>query len=131
MSQHVVLIVDDEVETIELLRIAFKRRGYAVLGAESGHAGLQLAREHRPAIMLIDLMMPGLNGFELCRQLRADPITAHIPQIILSAGDSRYDQAEALAAGANRYLVKPVDIRALIDVVADLIEQHPAPDNPA
>ena len=121
MSQPSILIVDDELETVELVRAAFKRHHFTVIGAMNGRDGLRLAHEHRPAIILIDLMLPGLNGFELCRHLRADPITAHIPQVILSARESPVDQAEALAAGADRYLVKPVRIKMLVGLVESLI----------
>jgi len=124
MFQPSILIVDDELETVELVRAAFKRRGYTIIGAMNGRDGLRLAREHRPAIILIDLMLPGISGFELCGQLRIDPITAHIPQVILSARESPIDQAEALAAGADQYLVKPVSIKLLVGLVEGLIEQH-------
>ena len=105
MSHHMILVIDDELETIELIQAAFKRSGCIVLGAVNGREGLRLACEHRPAIVLIDLMLPGLDGFELCRQLRDDPRTAHIPRVILSARYSLADQADALAAGADRYVV--------------------------
>ncbi len=124
MSEASILVVDDELETVELVRAAFKRRGCKVIGAANGHDGLRLAREQRPAIILIDLMLPGINGFELCRQLRIDPLTLHIPQIVLSARESPIDQAEALAAGADRYLVKPVGIKLLVSLVESLIDQN-------
>ena len=116
-----ILVVDDELDTIELVQAAFKRSGCIVLGAVNGCDGLHLAREHIPAIILIDLMLPGLDGFELCRQLRDDPSTAHIPRVILSARNSLADQADALAAGADRYVVKPVGVKALIGLVEGLI----------
>ena len=121
MSHHMILIVDDEPDTIELIKAVFKRRGYGVLGCTDGHDGLRLARAHLPAIILIDLMLPGLNGFEICRRLRDDPSTAYIPRVIVSACDSLDDQVKALAAGADRYMVKPVSMKALIELVEDLI----------
>lgn len=121
MSHHMILVIDDELETIELIQAAFKRSSCIVIGAMNGHEGLRLAHEHCPAIILIDLMLPGLDGFELCRQLRDDLRLAHIPRVILSARDSLADQAEALAAGADRYVVKPVGVKALIAVVEGLI----------
>jgi DNA-binding response OmpR family regulator len=124
-----ILVIDDELETIELIQAAFKRSGCRVLGAMNGHEGLRLAREHRPAIILIDLMLPGLDGFELCRQLRDDSTTEHIPRVILSARDSLADQADALAAGADRYVVKPVGMKALIGLVEGLIGQPNAAAN--
>jgi DNA-binding response OmpR family regulator len=121
MASTMILVIDDELDTIELIQAAFKRSGCTVRGAVNGQTGLQLAREHAPAIIMIDLMLPGLDGFELCRQLRDDPLTAHIPRVILSARDSFADQKNALAAGADRYVVKPVGMKALINVVEGLV----------
>ncbi len=121
MSHHMILIIDDEPDTIELIQAAFKRTGCQVLGAMNGPIGLQLAREHIPAIILIDLMLPGLDGFEICRRLRDDPRTTHIPRVILSARNSQADQTDALAAGADRYMVKPVKIKFLLGLVEGLI----------
>ncbi len=121
MSQRLILVIDDEVDTIDLVEAAFQRRGYEVIGAWNGHAGLQLARERRPAIILIDLMLPEISGFEVCHRLRHDPATAHIPRVILSARASYIDQADAVAAGADRYLMKPVGIKALVSAVEDLL----------
>ena len=131
MSQHSILIVDDEEETIDLIRAAFRRSGCAVLGAVTGRDGLRLAREQRPALVLIDLMMPELDGFELCRLLRDDPATAHIPRVIFTARESLADQEEALAVGADRYLVKPIGMKTLVGVVEDLIAQRRTGDEPA
>jgi DNA-binding response OmpR family regulator len=117
-----ILVIDDELDTIELIQAAFRRSGCMVQGAINGQDGLQIAREHMPALIMIDLMLPGLDGFELCRQLRGDPLTAHIPRVILSARDSLADQAAALAAGADRYLVKPVRLKALVALVEGLLE---------
>ncbi len=124
MSHHLLLVVDDELETIELIQAIFERIGSTVLGAVSGSEGLCLARQHGPTLILIDIMLPGFSGLELCRRLRDDPITAHIPRVILSACDSVQDRKEAVAAGADRYLVKPVEIRTLIDLVEKLIDQR-------
>ncbi|HSD84510.1 MAG TPA: response regulator [Anaerolineae bacterium] len=124
MSQPSILIVDDELETVELVRAAFKRQHCTVIGAMNGRDGLRLARKYRPTIILIDLMLPGFDGFELCRQLRADPITAHIPLVILSARESTIDQAEARTAGADHYLIKPVRIKTLVGLVEGLIAQN-------
>lgn len=127
MAQLMILVIDDELDTIDLIQAAFRRSGYTVVGAVNGHEGLQLAREQRPAVILIDLMLPGLDGFDLCRQLRSDPQTAHIPRVILSARDSQADQGDALAAGADRYVVKPVRVKTLISLVEGLIGQPLTP----
>ncbi len=123
MSQRLILVIDDEVDTIDLVEAAFQRRGYEVIGAWNGYAGLQLARERHPAVILIDLMLPEISGFEVCQRLRHDPATAQIPRVILSARASLADQADAATAGADRYLMKPVGIKALVSVVEDLLPQ--------
>ena len=125
MSQRLILVIDDEVDTIDLIEAAFGRRGYEVIGAWNGQTGLQLARERRPAIILIDLMLPEISGFEVCQQLSHDAATAHIPRVILSARNSLADQADALAAGADRYVVKPVGMKVLIGLIEGLIGRPP------
>ncbi len=127
MPHHLLLVVDDELETIELIQAAFKRNNCTVIGARTGHEGLRLAQEHGPAIILIDVMLPGFNGFELCRQLRDNPATTNIPRVMLSACDSLTDRMEALAAGADRYLTKPVRIKSLVGLVEGLISQRGTP----
>jgi two-component system, OmpR family, alkaline phosphatase synthesis response regulator PhoP len=123
MSQRLILVIDDEVDTVELVEAAFQRRGCEVIGAWNGSIGLQLARERRPALILIDLMLSEINSFEVCRRLRHDPALAHIPRVILSARASLTDQAAASAAGADRYLMKPVGIKVLVSVVEELLPQ--------
>jgi CheY-like chemotaxis protein len=124
MSQRLILVIDDEVDTIELIEIAFQRRGYEVIGAWSGLAGLQRAHDRHPAVILIDLMLPEISGFDVCRRLYQDAAAAHIPRVILSAQASQVDQAAAAAAGADRYLMKPVRMKTLVSVVEDLLPQN-------
>ena len=121
MSEPVVLIIDDEEETIEFIRAVCKRRGLQVIGASSGREGLALARSERPAVILIDLLMPELNGFEICRELGADPVTAHIPKAVLTASASVEDQRAAAAAGADQYLLKPAGVKLLTSAINDLL----------
>lgn len=125
MTQRMILVVDDEVETIELVQAVLNRNGFAVGGALNGPDGLRLARDAAPAMIMIDIMLPELNGFELCRQLRADPMTTRIPRVIISARDSLADQIEALESGADRYLVKPMKVRTLVALIEDLIGLPP------
>ncbi len=117
MANEFILVVDDEIETIDLLRSALSRRGYEVVGVTDGEQGLQFVRERRPALMLLDLMMPRLSGYDVCRQLRADPQTASLPIIVLSASGTLAAETDALAAGANRFVMKPVGIKVLADLI--------------
>ena len=124
MSNQPILVIDDETDTIEFIRIMFSMRGHEVVGALQGEEGLRLARELQPAVILLDVMMPEMNGFEVCRRLRADPVMARIPIVILSARASPIDQAEGVAVGADQYVVKPINVKALAGLVETLIAQR-------
>jgi DNA-binding response OmpR family regulator len=124
MSNGLIFIVDDERDTIEFIQIVFSKRGYEVVGMQQAWDGLRFARERQPDVILIDVMLPGISGFELCRQLRSDQQTAHIPLVVLSARNSAADRAEAQAAGARYYLVKPVSIKTLTGVIEELISRN-------
>ena len=124
MPNQPILVIDDETDTIEFIRIMFSMRGREVIGAVQGEEGLRLARELQPAAILLDVMMPEMNGFEVCRRLRADPVMAHIPIVILSARASPIDQAEGVAVGADQYVVKPINVKALAGLVETLIAKR-------
>ena len=101
-----IMVVDDEVNILTLLDITLKRRGFSVLKANDSYSALTILESSTPDLFILDLMMPGMDGLELCRQIRARPETAQTPVIILSA---RYDPRSidrARAAGANAYLSK-------------------------
>jgi len=101
-----IMVVDDEVNILLLLDITLKRRGFTVLKANDSYSALMMLNSSTPDLFILDVMMPGMDGLELCRQIRARAETAHTPIIMLSA---RYDERSverALAAGANAYLSK-------------------------
>src|ERR1700744_6036829 len=108
--QGFVLVVDDEEQNRSLLRDPLEARGYAVTEAESGIMALELVAEQPPDVILLDLMMPGMDGFEVCRQLKKNPKTAHIPVLLVTALSDRQERLMGIAAGANDFLIKPVDI---------------------
>jgi DNA-binding response OmpR family regulator len=124
MPKDSILIIDDDPDTIEFLRIVFTVRGRELTGAQTGTDGLRLARERRFDLILVDVMMPDLDGYEVCRRLRADPVTAAIPIVILTARSSLADQALGLEAGADRFLIKPVSISILTAMADTLIAEH-------
>ncbi len=115
-----ILIVDDEPENVELLERRLKRRGYAVLGANSAEAGFAAARDGRPDLILMDIKMPVLDGFDAMRMLREDPATAGIPVIALTAHAMQEDRDRAAAAGAADYETKPVDLDRLLGKIRQL-----------
>jgi two-component system phosphate regulon response regulator PhoB len=112
------LIADDDEDILELLGFRLERAGYEVIRARSGDEALQAAFEHRPALAILDVMMPGRDGLEVTRELRSHPETRTIPVILLTARAMATDVASGMAAGADDYVRKPFDaddLRARVD----------------
>src|SRR5579884_2548772 len=114
-NRRTVLVVDDDPAIVEFLRWVLEEQGYRVLSAVDGEA-LRLAHEERPAVILLDLVMPRMDGREVCRRLRADPVTANIPIVAMSAHDRLAAPSETLAV--NDRLVKPFHFGDLFATVA-------------
>jgi len=121
-KQATVLIVEDTPELQRFLSACFRRMGFAVLSARDGEAALEIARRTLPDLVSLDLMLPNVSGLEVCERLKGAPETADIPVLITSARTSPQDRAEAEIAGADDYLMKPIDpvelaqrVRALLD----------------
>lgn len=104
-----ILIVDDEERNRRLLDVLLRTDGYQTLSASSGRDALVLAASAQPDLILLDLMMPGMDGFEVTHALRNDPVTAAIPIMIVSALDDVATQRRLLASGADEFIRKPVD----------------------
>lgn len=103
----VVLVADDDADMRELIRYRLERSGYTVVTAIDGQEALALAAEHVPALAVVDVMMPRLDGFEVTRKLRTAPETARMPVILLTARAQEADVAQGFAAGADDYIRKP------------------------
>lgn len=103
-----VMMVDDDAGVLTLIRIMLERSGFIVLGAKDALAALNMLETSTPDLIILDVMMPGMDGIELCRQIRARPQTAHTPIIILSACSDWESVTEGLEAGADDYLAKPI-----------------------
>src|SRR5579875_2241853 len=115
-----ILVVDDIEANVRLLEAKLTAEYYDVSVAHDGVGALQAAAEQRPDIILLDVMMPGLDGFEVCRRLKADPATRHIPVVLVTALDGRQDRLTGLKAGADDFLTKPIDDLALFARVRSL-----------
>lgn len=127
-----VLVVDDDPVIQRLLSVNFEMEGYGVLVAGSGVDGVAQARSAHPDIVVLDVMMPGMDGLEVASTLKADPATAGIPVLLLSAKAQEVDIRAGDATGAEAYVTKPFDPLELLELVARLIEaSRLAPEAPA
>ena len=115
-----ILVVDDIDANVRLLEAKLSAEYYEVLTASDGQSGLIVAAEHKPDIILLDVMMPGMDGFEVCRRLKDDPATRHIPVVLVTALDGRQDRIAGLDAGADEFLTKPIDDLILFSRVKSL-----------
>ncbi|MCP5334777.1 MAG: twitching motility response regulator PilH [Oceanospirillaceae bacterium] len=117
-----VLIVDDSPTETYTLKTMLEGKGYEVLTADNGADGVALARQELPDVVLMDIVMPGLNGFQATRQLTKDAQTAHIPVIIVTTKDQETDKVWGQRQGAKGYLVKPVDEAELVRTVQAAVD---------
>jgi CheY-like chemotaxis protein len=120
-----VLIVDDEPDNIELMSRRLARRGFDVAGAASAEEGISKAKAELPGLILMDIKMPVVDGLEATRRLKADPATAAIPIIALTAHAMAEDRERAIAAGADDYESKPVDLTRLLAKIDTLAPAAP------
>jgi len=123
MSKGIVLVIDDEADLIELMRYNLGKEGFDVLEAGDGETGLFLAAREKPDVIVVDLMLPGMDGLEVCRLLRAEGETSRIPIIILTAKASESDRVIGLELGADDYVTKPFSPRELAARVKALIRR--------
>jgi twitching motility two-component system response regulator PilH len=116
-----VLIVDDSPTEIYKLTTMLEKSGHSVLTAETGEAGVDLAKRELPDVVLMDIVMPGLNGFQATRQLTKSPETAHIPVIIVTTKDQQTDRVWGMRQGAKAYLAKPIQADVLMATISDVM----------
>ena len=121
MSKHV-LIADDEANIVISLEFLMKREGHRVTIARDGDAALEAIRRERPDLVLLDVMMPGKSGFEVCQAVRADETLAAVKILMLSAKGRDTDLAKGSALGADAYMTKPFSTRELADKVRELLD---------
>lgn len=117
---HTVLTIEDQPDIRRLIRMTLEFKGLSVLEAGDGQEGLAMARQHLPDVILLDVMMPGMDGLAVRRALSADEKLCHIPVVIISALGRSADVQAGMDAGVHRYLVKPFSPWELLDVVEQL-----------
>ena len=123
-----ILIVDDSDDTREMMAKLLELETFKVFTAEDGNAGLKVAAEQRPNLIITDINMPNMNGIEMIQHLRRDPEMEHVPIMAITAYGNGVAR-EALEAGANRAATKPIQFSALIVEIRELLTQSTSPDN--
>ncbi|HTK93582.1 MAG TPA: response regulator [Verrucomicrobiae bacterium] len=123
MAGELILVVEDNDKNRKLVRDVLTAKGYRLVEAETGEDGVRLGREQNPALVLMDIQLPGINGIEALRQLRADPATAGIPVIAVTASAMTQDRQKILAAGFDAYQSKPISIRPFLDLVREVLDR--------
>lgn len=119
-----ILIVEDDPSFSRAINHIIQKEGYDVITASNGITGLRMAKEDKPDLLILDVMLPGLDGFEICNRLRHEPQTAKLPIIMLSAKGQAADKTTGLKVGANEYLTKPVDRVVLLEKLTSLLAKE-------
>ncbi|MBS1537173.1 MAG: response regulator transcription factor [Bacteroidetes bacterium] len=117
------LVVDDEQDIVDLISYNLKKEGYTVLSASDGTSALEIAKQEIPDLIILDIMMPGLDGFEVCRMLRQYPPTSQVSIVFLTAKTGEIDQIIGLELGADDYIQKPVSPRVLVARVKSILRR--------
>lgn len=127
MSKAAVLIVDDEEDIREVMQYNLRREGYAVTAAATGEQALELLRRSKPDVVLLDLMLPGVDGLDICRRIKSAPETAHITVIMLTARAEEADMVTGLELGADDYITKPFSPRVVAARIKAALRRREAP----
>jgi two-component system, OmpR family, phosphate regulon response regulator PhoB len=122
--KNLILVVDDEIEALELIRYNLEHAGFEVVTAGTAEIALDIVRDSHPNMMILDLMLPGIDGFELCKILRREPATASLPILMLTAKVEEIDRILGLELGADDYLTKPFSPRELVLRVKNLLRHR-------
>jgi two-component system phosphate regulon response regulator PhoB len=129
-NRGTILVIDDEKDLIELVRYNLEKEGFDAIAASDGQAGLEIAQRHKLDLIVLDLMMPGMDGLEVCRRLRSDARTGRIPLIMLTAKATEADRIVGLELGADDYITKPFSPRELVARVKAILRRTAAHSEP-
>jgi CheY-like chemotaxis protein len=125
VGREAILIVEDNERNRKLLRMVLQKVGYATLEAETGEAAIEAARAHAPALVLLDYQLPGIDGIETFRRLRADPAIPRMPIVAVTASAMHEDQARMREAGFDGFETKPISVKNLLATIQALLAPHP------
>ena len=121
MGKAKILVVDDNEKNVELLEAILQAAGFEVLKAYNGKQAIEMTGKERPDLLLLDIMMPELDGFQVCGILRKDPQNAGLPVIMVTAKDKESDIVQSLERGADDYIVKPINKKELLSKIEDML----------
>jgi len=116
-----IMVVDDEPYIARVIKFKLEQEGYTVISANDGQSGLQKIKEEKPDMVLLDVMMPGLSGYEVCQKIKEDAELAGIPVVILTAKGQERDREQGLTIGASDYITKPFSPNRLLELVKNMI----------
>ncbi|MEW7973073.1 MAG: response regulator [Candidatus Thiodiazotropha endolucinida] len=119
-----ILIVDDEPNIVLSVEYLMKREGYQVMTASDGQVAIEMIADTRPDLLILDVMMPRKNGFEVCREIRADPALSGLPILMLSAKGREAEIKKGVSLGADAYITKPFSTHDLVDKVNQLLQSR-------
>jgi two-component system cell cycle response regulator DivK len=126
MAAALILIVEDNEKNRKLVRDVLRFTGYETVETETAEDGIRFAQELRPALILMDIQLPGMDGIAAVRRLRADPVTAGIPIIAVTASAMMHDRQRIAAAGFDGYQAKPIRVKEFLEAVRQTLERHRA-----
>ncbi len=130
-EKHKILLVDDEADVLDFIGYNLKREGYQVFSALDGRRAIELAKQHRPHLIILDVMMPGMDGMETCKELKKLPQLSGALIAFLTARNEDYSQLAGFDAGADDYIAKPIKPALLISRVKALLRRHQGTDRPS
>ena len=125
VANELILIVEDNPKNLKLVRDTLQVKGYRTIEAGTGEDGVRLAREHRPALVLMDIQLPGISGIDALGQLRADPATRVIPVIAVTASVMAQERQKVMAAGFDGFQGKPISVRELLETIRQVLDKSP------
>ncbi|MGD1047213.1 MAG: response regulator [Candidatus Krumholzibacteriaceae bacterium] len=121
MKKGKILVVDDEVNITQILEFSIGAEGFEVISAQNGEEAIEKARREQPDLIILDIMMPKIDGYEACRILKANPLTKNIPVVLLTAKGRDIDRRLGMEVGATDYIVKPFSPNRLVERIHQLL----------
>jgi len=119
-----IMVVDDEPYIARVIKFKLEQEGYIVISANDGITGLNKIREEKPDLVLLDVMMPGMTGYEVCQKIKGDAELAGIPVVILTAKGQERDREQGLSVGASDYITKPFSPNRLLELVRTMVGEN-------